>query len=841
MRFSVHRSPVRFFYLQNADARKKFVTAGRIRQPFVLYFFKKFSQPHNLTFFSVSFWYTDRTSTTERKLYTLEAEYHSHNAPLQFTRKKIKKPNARQVGVLFLCWLVSGSVLFGEIMPFGTALYAAGFATAPPVAVGIIALLATLFPGFSPLATTKYMLALVAFHLIALRHGTSVLCSPLRRGALMGGMVFFSGFFLLIGGQILLYDCFILVLEAGIICAAVCLFSNARGAFLKGSSLTEPLDILSVSALTGVAILGVANLAGLYGLYLTVPFSVLAVLLLTHESGMTSGAVAGITIGLLATLESGNPVLGAFAAAGMAAGFFSRYGRVGAALAFICANATVTYYTGGSAEAVLQLSQVTPPTLVYLALPHGLLGRLTAPIHTAENRPGRTGSLLCEDLKEKAAAFSQLSCTFSDISEKKLFGSHASAGSFFEKTARRACEGCKKLPFCWKQEFHRTYAAFFVMLELCTKNGRVDIGDIPISLEEKCIRPGLLLDAFNRQYEVYKQDMLWETRMDEARQQIARQLSSMAHILEVMEKNVRSGQTENSTLEDLLRVRLSEKRIPVRSLSVTSRDFGSILVSLCTDADTLPAFVASVVSEALHLPMEITSERKGHIRLCPTHRMFLSVFGETVPRDGSTRSGDSFDSMYLENGCFLLAISDGMGSGEKAGRDSRAAVNMLSALFSAGFDAETTVGLVNSVLVLKSAEETFATLDLLLINTRNFEAEFIKAGASASFIKRGKSVRAFTAGSLPAGILSAPDTARMRARLCPGDLVVMLSDGIADPDCSAAPTAWIEETIRSFDGDNPEALCRLLLQKAKERSGASVRDDMTVLCAAVREKDEFVA
>ncbi len=759
----------------------------------------------------------------------------------QFSRKNLKKIRPRQIGGLLLSWLISGCALFGEIMPFGAALYAAEYIAGPPVLLGGIAVAATLFPGFFPEAAFKYLFAVLLFSFIAAKHGAAVCKTPLRRGTLMGTLVFLSGLFMLLGGQILIYDCFILVLEASITCAAVCLFANARAAFSKSATFSAPIDVLSVSALIGVAILGISNLFGLYGLYLTIPLSVLAVLLLTHESGMTSGAVAGITIGFLAMLESGNPVLGAFAAAGMAAGYFSRYGRAGAALAFICANAAITFYTGGTAEMVLNLSEILAPALIYLALPYGLLGRLTAPVHTAENRTGRIGALLCEELREKAAAFSYLSCTFTDISEKKRFASHASAGSFFEKTARRACDGCKKLPVCWKQEFHRTYAAFFVMLEICKKAGKVDTGDIPVSLEEKCIRPGLLLEAFNRMYEVYKQDMLWENRMHEARLLVARQLSAVSHVLEVMEKNVRSGQTENGALEDLLRSRLCEKRVPVRDLAVTDRKHGPLLVTLTTGPDTVPAFVSTVISEALHMPMEITSERKGHIRLCPAHRMYLSVSGETIPRDGSNRSGDSYDSRYLENGCYLMAISDGMGSGEKAGRDSHAAIGMLSALFSAGIDAETAVGLVNSVLVLKSAEETFATLDLFLINTRNFEAEFIKAGACASFIKRGKTVRTFSAGSLPAGILSSTETARMRTKLCPGDMIVMLSDGVADPACTAGDTAWIEDAIRRYDGDDPRSLCLLLLSLAEEKGGGNRQDDMTVLCAVARETDDFVA
>ncbi len=753
----------------------------------------------------------------------------------------VKKFRPRRMGVLLLSWLVSACTLFGEIMPFGAALYAAEYITMPPYYVGGIAILSILFPRFLPAAAIKYALAIVLFSLIAAKNGDVITKTPLRRGSVMGACIFAAGLFMLLGGQILVYDCFILVLEAAITCAAVCLFANARIVFSKNTSFSAPSDVLSVAALAGVAILGVSNLFGLYGLYLTVPLSVLCVLLLTHESGMTSGAVAGITLGLLATLESGNPVLGAFAASGMAAGYFSRYGRAGAALAFICANAVITFYTGGTAEMVVNISEILAPALIYLALPPSLLGRLTAPVDTGKSRQSRTKTLLAEALREKAQAFSYLSCTFTDISENKLLGTHAAAAGFFEKTARHACEGCQKLSFCWKKEFHRTYASFFVMLEICSKEGKITSDDIPISLAEKCIRPALLVDAFHYMYEVYKIDMLWETRMQEARLLVARQLSSVAHILEVMEKNVKSGLAENGAMEDLIRAHLTEKHVPVRDIAVIERKRGALSVTLTTDADTAPDFAAAIISDALGTPMEITSAHKGHIRLSPAHHMHLSIGGETVPRDGSGKSGDSFDSIYLENGCYLLVISDGMGSGEKAGQDSRAAVNMLKALFAAGFDTETAVGLVNSVLVLKSAEETFATLDLLLVNTRSCEAEFIKAGAAASFVKRGNQVRTFAAGTLPAGMLPSPDTASMRTKLSPGDMIVMLSDGIADPKCKAEDAAWVAETIRAFEGHDPHALAQLILQLAKEKSGGQVRDDMTVLCAVARENEDFVA
>lgn len=739
-----------------------------------------------------------------------------------------------------LAVLISGSTLFGEIMPFGIALYAANFGAVSPVFLGTIVVLSVFLPHFLPSIALKYALTLLLFSIIASKKGKVVTKTPLRRGALMGISVFSIGLFMLLGGQILLYDCFVLLLEAGITCIMTCLFANAVKAFSKKETASSPLDTLSISALTGVLILGISGFFTLYELHITVPLAVLGVLLLTHESGMTSGAVAGITIGALTTLESGLPVLGTFAAAGMAAGYFSRYGRGGTTLGFVIANAAVSFYAGGTEEMVLKLYEVAIPSLIYLSLPKGLLGTIVETDAPDMGRDRRIRTLLSEDLQEKSAAFTCLSETFSEITESKLRSHNPATASFFERTARSACDGCKKVSFCWKKEFHRTYAAFFVMLELCSKEGHLTRDDIPISLEEKCIRHDALLEAFNSMYQIYKVDKLWEARMQECRSLVARQLSCVAHIFQTMEKNVKSGIAENTALEDLLRARLCENNVSVRDVAVLEKRRGAPSVILYA-ADTLPDTVSSIISDVLSTPMELISARGGRYSFAPANRMHLRIFGESIPKNDSPKTGDSFDSLFLENGYYLLLLSDGMGSGKTAGMDSRAAVTMLRALFSAGFDPDTAISLVNSVLVLKSAEDSFATIDLMLVNSRTMHAEFMKVGAAASFLKRGNAVRTFSCGSLPAGILSSPDTARLSSKVEAGDMLIMISDGIADPGREAADASWLCDVIRSYNGNDPRDLSQTILRHAREKCGGHISDDMTVLCAAVCENNDFVA
>lgn len=65
-------------------------------------------------------------------------------------------------------------------------------------------------------------------------------------------------------------------------------------------------------------------------------------------------------------------------------------------------------------------------------------------------------------------------------------------------------------------------------------------------------------------------------------------------------------------------------------------------------------------------------------------------------------SGDSFSTVELGNGTFAVALSDGMGNGERARMESSAALNILEQLLQSGMDEKLAIKSVNSVLMLRS-------------------------------------------------------------------------------------------------------------------------------------------
>src|SRR5690606_20148868 len=99
-------------------------------------------------------------------------------------------------------------------------------------------------------------------------------------------------------------------------------------------------------------------------------------------------------------------------------------------------------------------------------------------------------------------------------------------------------------------------------------------------------------------------------------------------------------------------------------------------------------------------------------------------------KGGGLHSGDSFSISELSNGKFVAAVSDGMGNGERAKQESGSALSILEGLLQSGMNEQLAIKSVNSVLLLRSVEEMFATIDLALIDLYSARTTFLKIGST---------------------------------------------------------------------------------------------------------------
>jgi stage II sporulation protein E len=151
---------------------------------------------------------------------------------------------------------------------------------------------------------------------------------------------------------------------------------------------------------------------------------------------------------------------------------------------------------------------------------------------------------------------------------------------------------------------------------------------------------------------------------------------------------------------------------------------------------------------------------------------------------------------------------------------------LLSKLLSAGFGFDSSLKVVNSALLVKSSDESLATIDCACVDLFTGKCEFYKAGAPKSYIIKDNSISKCELSSMPAGILRGIEFAKRTTILNVGDEIIMMSDGITDID-----ETLLDEFIRTSNNLSPNEKAQSILDFALDNVNARHRDDMSVIVA----------
>ena len=200
--------------------------------------------------------------------------------------------------------------------------------------------------------------------------------------------------------------------------------------------------------------------------------------------------------------------------------------------------------------------------------------------------------------------------------------------------------------------------------------------------------------------------------------------------------------------------------------------------------------------------------------------------GALRPKDGERVCGDTIVHFETDSGKLCLLISDGMGSGQEAQRESLNASKLLEQFLRADVEPATALKTINAALTLRSEETgAFTTVDLLVMDIATREAALYKYGAAPTYLKRHGAVRRLTGSALPAGLQDLRSTpAPIRFPVERDTFVLMVSDGVAGD----AGDDWLQNTLAGWQGDDPQRLVSLLMGESRSRGG--LKDDSSMLC-----------
>ncbi|MGB9661718.1 MAG: SpoIIE family protein phosphatase [Moorellaceae bacterium] len=216
----------------------------------------------------------------------------------------------------------------------------------------------------------------------------------------------------------------------------------------------------------------------------------------------------------------------------------------------------------------------------------------------------------------------------------------------------------------------------------------------------------------------------------------------------------------------------------------------------------------------------------------PETCMGVEVGFACCARQQDLTCGDSFLDAPLPGGRHLLVLSDGMGAGREARMESRTAVELVKELLSAGFSREMSLRLVNLVLLLRSSRDNFATLDVAVLDLVEGRGEFTKLGACPSFLLRENRLLTIGPQSLPVGILEDIPLEVVQEEIRPGDVLVMVSDGVLEAHRDLTEKdRWLAAALKRTTEFEPQKLAERLLKQALALADGLPADDMLVAVA----------
>lgn len=639
-------------------------------------------------------------------------------------------------------------------------------------------------------------------------------------------------------------------------------------------------EVMGASLLVAIALSSIGNLY-VFGYNIRNILCILVVLILGWKNGILVGGTAGITIGSVIGIISGSEpiIIATYALSGMLAGIFNKLGKIGVIIGFILGNILLTYATNGNTSSIIHIQEILIASLGLLAMPKNVKIEIEDLYGKTKLLPETTGRVL-EDSKETIFRLNNMSDTISEmaktykeaaatiVDEEELKKQEEDNFKIFERELLNNLEGMEgNILFddIYDPEDDIVENIFDILLEK-EKIQREDLlkvfadhNNYIVGFEKDYINDVVeedieqMVRALNEAYKVSKLNFIWKKKLEENKKAVSNQLEEVSKALGALAEDIEDNKQEEFASEkQKIKILLEEKEIKIENISIKKEQSGRMQVTLytntCENVENQACDVkkmGKIISKALDEQMVLQKQECGlrsHKEICSftymsEDKQSLQIGIARATKSESSMSGDTSVQTKLDDGKYLIALSDGKGSGKEARKASKTAIAMLEKLLSSGFDKDSSLRLINSVLSATVEEDMYATLDVGILDLYAKKLEFIKNGACPTYVKNRRNVEILKSLSLPTGILNDIDLVVYDRELEDGDILVMCSDGILE-SCTEFTNKelWLKFLLEEMETDDVQKIADIILQEAIDNDYGMQKDDMTVIVAKVKEK-----
>ena len=636
---------------------------------------------------------------------------------------------------------------------------------------------------------------------------------------------------------------------------------NKRSAF----SIEE---VIGASLLLAISVGAFGDL-NIFGFGIRNILSILIVMILGWKNGVLVGTTSGVTIGVtLGIITGSEPIMiAAYAISGMIAGILNRFGKLGVIIGFALGNVILAYVSNGYTIELIHFKEILIASIGLLAVPKTLHIDLEEFIGNSKflpvvpNRALNKSKEVAENLNNVSEAIQEMATAYKKYEPR----------TFEENTHRNAN---KQIFIAELLNNLEPYRENMLYDDIANVDGKIIDKIFSILLDKQQIEKEDLLKTFaecssyiiesndnnvsklleknineivrtiNMSYRISKSDFIWRKKVEQNNANMEKQLNGVSKAIQNMAKDIQKelelGEKYEKENKEIIEI-LKQKDINIEDISISKEDryivdiyLNEILETL--KINTIEKVLTKVLKENIVLNDEVSVGKKLSFISGDKYVMAIGS-GETI-KSKSQVSGDSILNIRLKDGKYLVAISDGMGSGQEAKKSSTQALRMLENLLLSGFDKNTSLELINTSLINQNSE-VFSTLDIAIIDLYKGTIEFIKSGACPTYIKNKKKVQIIKSNTLPAGIIDVNDVQTFDKDISTGDIMLMCSDGILDSNVEYKnKELWIKYLLEDIETNNTQKIADLILSEAIDNNYGIPKDDMSIIVCKFMKKED---
>lgn len=496
------------------------------------------------------------------------------------------------------------------------------------------------------------------------------------------------------------------------------------------------------------------------------------------------------------------------------------------------------YFVGIQAQIVYSIIPISFALVCFLSIPNKVVDKM-ADKYLAKNQELSVRNVISTSRKSIKYRMAQLGEIFDQMKNMHLglIKNRLSKQQIVEILSKELnkcfCGDCKYKHNCYHILINQS-ADIDKLIEIALDKGKVTILDLPSSLATRCGISNLLIGKINQEILKFKEFDGVVAETNNIKILLAEQMGAVAQLLtdlgNELDKNI---MFDNNLHNKIINQLLSNNIICSEVLVFAEYDKDVSVVLIVKGENAYNPKIEKLISDVLNVAMEIINIEPTEIAGYYSIKLLRSsvrdvVFGiSNITKTGSQSSGDSHSLTRLGNNKYLLALCDGMGSGENARKMSALTMGLVENFYKAGFSDDYVISTINKLLTIGD-RECFSTLDLCVIDLSNEQIEFIKLGATYGIVKRETCVEKVDAGTLPLGVLGNVSPSISKFAIGNKDMVIMVTDGITD---AFEEYDNFAKFVNSITLTNPQTVAQIILDEAVARNGNIAKDDMTVLVA----------